>query len=225
MSILNIFSNFSISTHWHYILFAVLILVALIILIIFIRKHIALTITVIIFGGLLVGYYFGNLYFALRFSEGMTCDALRKDESEYVKYELDNVYIYQKINMDSENNIVDNSDDIFAVKKTLFVYYKSNPKKTFDELEPENGNGDVSLTVSVKAYETDEGNLYQIVPQYIKSSSNEISRSYFKSVTLVYDDGETEDRDSEQLYIFQTQKKVAGFKVNEYIYSLDPKLD
>lgn len=216
MSFLSFFEDFSFQTHWQYILYIALIIALVIILIIFVRKHIALTVTIIIFGGLLVGYYFGNLYFALGFSENMTCDALRKNPDEYVRYELDEVYIYQKKNIDDNNNIIDNSSDIFAVKKLWFVYYSMKPTR---ELKAEiDGNDD--YTILIKEYKVDDNRIYQFVPQEISLKSDTVIRKYLDTIEVTYVDNSTEVLSSEQLYIFQVKKEIKSFTAFNIEYKL-----
>lgn len=208
MSILSFFDDFSFATHYPYILMLIGIIAALVIVIIFVRKHIALTVVIVIFGGLLVGYYFGNLYFALGFSENMTCAALRKDESEYEKYELGNVYIYQYKNIENDK-IVDNSDDIFAVRKFWFVYVKANPTAEYEAVPQ-------SIipysNIDVKEYKTSSGYIYQLVPQGITALAGTTTKNYLTQIQVKDSEGKYKTLDSKQLYLFESDERITEFK-------------
>lgn len=128
--LLNIFTDFDIATDWKWILLAVGIVVAIIFLIIMLKRHLKIMIFLVFLIGFAFLFYWANSKFAFSFSESMACkEIVRKfDKEEYNRIEIDDVFFYYRKTTDENNNPLSTSSDCFAVKKFWFTYFEKNPK-------------------------------------------------------------------------------------------------
>jgi hypothetical protein len=128
--LLNIFTDFDITTDWKWILLAVGIVVAIIFLIIMLKRHLKTMIFLVFLIGFAFLFYWANSKFAFSFSESMACkEIVRKfDKEEYNRIEIDDVFFYYRKTTDENNNPLSTSSDCFAVKKFWFTYFERNPK-------------------------------------------------------------------------------------------------
>ncbi len=119
----------------HKIGIGILLLIALIIIISFIRKHKVASFLIILISGAFVSFYFLNISIGFHFTSSLSSSSIRAnlESQNYEIEESNNFTIYmQKSKIDDK--IVSTRGDFFAVKKMAFFYIEAKPTTTTYEI-------------------------------------------------------------------------------------------
>lgn len=123
------FLNFDIATDWKYILLGVGILIAVIIIIVLLKKHFKTMIFLVFLIGFAYLFYWANSKFAFSFTQTMACKEIERgfDDTDYNFKEYNNyTFYYRKTEEDGKQ--ISDSSDCFVVRKFLFTYFESSPE-------------------------------------------------------------------------------------------------
>lgn len=189
------------------------ILLGVIILLVFIRKHKAIFFTLLTVVVLLVGFYFLNSIYGFQFTNDLSRDSIRDDfdSDDYFEIKIKDKTIYTIIAFDENGKLINDTGDFFCVEKKLFFYVEDKPKTYTYE-----GNNN---TVTVKEIKTADGYFYSI--DY--NNSKVLSLLGMTTITKVYPEtvvinGKT--LDVENLFFVESEDKISTLSIGNTEYTL-----
>lgn len=127
--LLNIFTEFDITTDWKWILLAVGIVIAIIVIIVMLKKHFKTMLFLVFLIGFAFLFYWANSKFAFSFSEDMACKEIVRcfDSDDYTSENHGDFTFYYRKTKDDNGQYISDSSDCFAVKKFWFTYHENSP--------------------------------------------------------------------------------------------------
>ena len=162
--LLNIFTEFDITTDWKWILLAVGIVIAIIVIIVMLKKHFKTMLFLVFLIGFAFLFYWANSKFAFSFSEDMACKEIVRgfDSDDYTSENHGDFTFYYRKTKDDNGQYISDSSDCFAVKKFWFTYHDNSPMMNGSQAQTILG---VNYFLLYKFYKA-EDNLYILQRRY-----------------------------------------------------------